>query len=242
MRRLSRIVVAVVLLVASVGMLQVASSVWAQPPGFDKGKGFDKDFEKGFDKGKGFEKGKGVDRQTDKSRTPPSTTDPVKSLEDDLAKLKALEADILAQLKKLKEAPAAPAPAPVAGPDRRGPGGFGPGNGGPGGFGPGGFGPGGFGFRGPGGEGGMPRGMPWLAQGITRAFQSMSADQLKEVIGELEKLRVEKLRAAAPTPRPMERSGRPEGRPEPGSQNDEILKRLDRLSQELDDIRKSLKR
>jgi hypothetical protein len=239
MRRVSRIVVAVVLLVASVGMLQVASSVWAQPPGFDKGKGVDKDFEKGFDKGKGFEKGKGVDRQTDKSRTPPPT-DPVKSLEADLEKLKALEADILAQLKKLKEAPAAPAPAPVAGPDRRGPGDFGPG-----GRGPGGFGPGGFGFRGPGGpggEGGMPRGMTWLAQGIARAFQSMTADQLKEVIGELEKLRVEKLRAAAPTPRPMERSGRPEGRPEPGSQNEEILKRLDRLSQELDDIRKSLKR
>jgi len=241
MRRLSRIAVAVVLFVASVGMLQVANSVWAQPPGFDKWKGVDKDFEKGFDKGKGFEKGKGVDRQTDKSRTPPPT-DPVKSLEADLEKLKALEADILAQLKKLKEAPAAPAPAPVAGPDRRGPGGFGPGNGGPGGFGPGGFGPGGFGFRGPGGEGGMPRGMTWLAQGIARAFQSMTVDQLKEVIGELENLRAEKLRAAAPTPRPMERSGRPEGRPEPGSQNDEIIRRLDRLSQELDDIRKSLKR
>jgi hypothetical protein len=84
--------------------------------------------------------------------------------------------------------------------------------------------------------------MTWLAQGIARAFQSMTVDQLKEVIGELENLRAEKLRAAAPTPRPMERSGRPEGRPEPGSQNDEIIRRLDRLSQELDDIRKSLKR
>jgi hypothetical protein len=89
MRRLLRIAVAVVLLLASVGMLQVASSVWAQPPGFDKEKGGDKDFDKGFDKGKGFEKGKGVDRQTDKSRTPPTATDPVKSLEADLEKLKA---------------------------------------------------------------------------------------------------------------------------------------------------------
>jgi hypothetical protein len=227
-------VVPFVLLLASAGLVAVAPAILAQPPEFDKGKGFDKD--KKFDKDKGFEKKKGFDRPAEKAPPSPSTTDAVKSLEADLEKLKALEADIQAQLKRLKETPAAPTPVPPAAPDERGPGGRGPG----------GFGPGGFGFRGPGGVGGgMPRGSLWLAQGISRAFQSMTADQLKEVIAELEKLRLEKLRAVAPVPRPKEGRSEPEGSRAgtPGkSESDEILKRLDRLSQELEDIRKSLKR
>jgi hypothetical protein len=90
-----------------------------------------------------------------------------------------------------------------------------------------------------------------MIQGIARAFSFMNAKQLKEMIEELEKVRAEKLQAA---PKPMELPGRPapEGRPEagqgprrggpPAPQNEEILKRLDRLSQEIDEIRKSLRK
>jgi hypothetical protein len=91
-----------------------------------------------------------------------------------------------------------------------------------------------------------------MARGIARALSYLSADQLKDIIGELERVRAEKIRAEAPPPRPMDRPGRggsdarpgeraPGGRAAP-SQNDEILRRLDRLSQELDEIRRSIKR
>jgi hypothetical protein len=116
-----------------------------------------------------------------------------------------------------------------------GQGGFGGGQGGQG-FGPG-F-PGGQGGFGGGGAGGQPFGQgfpggggvrrlpPGVAQGIAQAFSFMTPGQLNELIGELEKVRTEKINPPPPAP----------------SQNEEILKKLDKLSQELDEIRKSVKK
>jgi hypothetical protein len=227
MARVYRLVIgAAIVAGVAAGLVACADPVLAQPPGgkgkFDFGKdGFDK---KGFDK-KGFDK-------KDSDRGPRGTSsDPIKGLEADLAKLKAAQADIEAKLKQLKKDDE---PEP-----RRG--GFGP----PGGF--GGRGPGGPGFgRGPGRPGGGSRGMSGVAEGITRAANTLSATQLKEVIEDLQKLRAEKLRAEAPSPRAKggERSrpeARPESRPSQSSQ-DAVLKRLDQLSKEIDELRKSIKR
>ena len=239
MFHISRLIVVPVVLFAATALLTASSSILAQPPGFDKSKF--KDFDKA---GKGFDKAKGSDKVPEKAPAPtPVAVDPVKNLEADLAKLKALEADILAQLNKLKQAPAAPEAVPQ--PPAKGPGARGfegrpafPGSGFrlPG-FGP----PAGFGLGRPGGfPGGPMHGQANVSQGIARAFHFMSADQLKDLIAELEKVRAEKLHAAAEAPQPRERPGRP-GAPAAPT-NEEILRKLDRLSQEIDDLRKSLKK
>ena len=234
MLRLPRKVVApALLLAASACLTSVGPNLMAQPPfGGGKVKDFDKSKVKDFEKFK--EKAPSVDA--------------VKKLEADLEKLKALEADIQAQLKKLKQE-STPEPKRAAPKEE---------------FGRGresgrfsGFGPGGFGGFGPGGFGGFGRGRPMggdmpreggMAHGVAHAFSFMSTDQLKEFIVELEKLRAEKLRAAAPEPRRAEQQGRSGGRPGPGADrpvapapaNAEILNRLDRLSRELEEIRNSL--
>jgi hypothetical protein len=77
-----------------------------------------------------------------------------------------------------------------------------------------------------------------MGQLMIHAFSSLSAEQLKEVIGELEKLRTEKLRAAEAEKQP----GRAGPRGNQASRNDELVKKLDKLTQELDEIRKELKK
>jgi hypothetical protein len=281
-----RIMFAPVMLLSAAWLTAEAPSILAQPPGFEKGKG--------------SEKGKRSERSVEKAPAP-TPVDPIKSLEEDLAKLKALEADIQAQLKKLKEQPptvpepipptpfAGPGPGPgpggpmgpggsgrgPGGKGQGGPGGFGGGlGGGPGGFGgglgggPGGFGGGGQGFvpGGPSGFGGgaqgfgggfaggggvMRKGPSAMAHGIAQAFSFMGPAQLSELIAELEKVRDERLQSFAPAPRPKESPDSEGGSAGPGkggrqgaqsAGNEEILKRLDRLSQEIDEIRKSLKK
>lgn len=235
MPHISRLVVAGIFLLSSAVLVSLSPSVQAQPPGFGKGKGFDKG-------GKGFDKAKDFERPVEKKSS--SSDDAVKNLENDLAKLKALEADILSQLKKLKEPAAAPKTPPVAGGDR-----FWPGERGPGKF-PGGFGPNFDGPIGPGfgrGEawGGFRPGAregfggPGLVQGIARTLSSLSGDQLKELIAELEKVRAEKTRTPAPAPRAKDR---PDTRPGASTSNEEILKRLDRLTREIDELRQSLRK
>jgi hypothetical protein len=303
MTRLFRLFFAPVILLITSASLVVVPGLMAQPPGSEKGKGFQKG--KGFEKSKRFEKEGEFDLQAEKAKPTP-TEEALKNLEADLARLKALEADIQSQLNKLKEAPLAPPEDTKGSPTPQGPGGFG--QGGPGGFsgaaGGGGFGGpgfqgkfggggGGFGKGGPngfpggggfgqgvpgfqggaaGGGGGFGQGGPGfqggpgpgnrvggpgalrasqlLAQSLTRTFRSLTAEQLKEIIDELQRIRDEKLRAA-PAPRPVESPSDAEGRKGPGgaqsaasaaSQNEEILKRLDRLTQELDVIRRSLSR
>jgi len=202
------------------GLVFIADPAIAQPPG--KG-GFDKG--KGFDKWKGSEKGSG---------------DAVRTLEAELAKLKALEAEVESKLKSMKsegrKQPMPPAPGGFGRPGGFGPpsgfgppGGFGPGKGGPGSFGPPGM--GGL-SRGPGGMGGLTRehemhggshhGMSGAVHGIVRAASGLSSEQLKEVIAALQKLQSEKHRATAPAPRAFERPGsRPEGRPTPPTSRSE---------------------
>jgi len=229
---MTRMFVAPFLTVAvAAGLVTLSAPAIAQPPG----KGFGKDFGKkdGPDRG-----GQG---------------DAVRTLESELAKLKALEADLEAKLKQLKgPAPKHDAPHGAGGLVR--PGGFGPP--GPGGFGP----PGSFGGRGPGGPGEHARGhepkggphhrMSGAVQGVVRAASNLSPQQLKEVISALEHLQAQKHRAEAPAPRSADRpSFRPEGRPEArpagrsgASSNDQILERLDRLARELDEIRRAVRK
>jgi hypothetical protein len=212
------------------GLVAFGNPALAQPPG--KGK----DFGKGFVK-KDFDK-KGPDRGG-------PGADAARSLEAELARVKALEAEIEARLRQLKspapapKGPKEPAPAPkgpeaARGPEGRGPGGFGPpafggfgpgrGHGMPGGFGPpafGGFGPGrGHGMPGGFGPGGPPsetgRGSSRTAvEAVVQAASRLSGEQLREVIRALERLQHEKQHAAAPAPRGPQPPARPEARPEP---------------------------
>ena len=204
MSRLSRLVIGPALVVAfAAGIVVVSETVSAQPPGF--GRGFDKekdrDFEKG-DKGKG--KDKGFEKGDKERKAEPTPADPVKTLE--------------AKLKRAKEAaarPTAPAEFPRGGPG--GMGGFGGFPGGGAGGGRGGSGPGGFGGGGPGG-------------GFGGSFDRMTVEQIKELMGQLQKALDEKLKALAPPRVPGANS------------QDEVLKRLDKLSKELEEIRKSIRR
>lgn len=233
------------------GLVASADPAGAQPPGFakgfDKGKGgFDKGFEKKgpgkkeFDK-KDFDKKDFDKKGPDRERGGP---DAVRALEAELAKLRAAEGEIEAKLRQLK---GEPKKGPAGGPGGRpGMGGFG---GPPGGFGRGGPGmPGGpDGGPGRGGMGGAG-GPPGMVQGLVRAANALSPEQLRELIGELERLRAEKQRTAAPAPWPKDRpEGRPAAgsRPEPrsgGPSQDEILRKLDQLSREIEEIRRSIRR
>jgi len=218
MSRLSRLVIGPALVVAfAAGIVVVSETVSAQPPGF--GRGFDKekdrDFEKG-DKGKG--KDKGFEKGDKERKAEPTPADPVKTLEAELARVKAEEAALEAKLKRAKEAaarPAAPAEFPRGGPG--GMGGFGGFPGGGAGGGRGGSEPGGFGGGGPGG-------------GFGGSFDRMTVEQIKELMGQLQKALDEKLKALAPPRVPGANS------------QDEVLKRLDKLSKELEEIRKSIRR
>lgn len=245
MSRASRFVIGSGLALAAAASLVAFADPALAQPGKDKGKEFGKDF------GKGFEK-KGPDKKGE-----PGIGDAVRTLEAELAKLKALEKDLEGKLKQLKDSPRGPKGPDVKGPPakepegRKGPEGFGRG---PGGFGPpgmpgfgrgaGGFGPpGGFG-RGPGGPGGS-------VDGIVRMAGGLSAEQLRELIGALDKLRAEKQKATAPAPRPKggerpeARPGeRPKGGPEgrPGGGQEEILRKLEQLTREIEEIRRAIRR
>lgn len=227
MSRVCRLAVGSALAVAVATALVAFAEPAAAQPGQEKGKGKGKgkDFEKGFEK-----------------KAEPGRDEVVRALEAELTKMKTMQEEIEAKLKQLK---AAQQPNPPTGP-----GGFGPGGGrgfsGPGGgfgFGPG----GGFGFdrggpggaRGPGGMG--PGGNPPV-EGIVRAASGMSPEQLRELIGALDKLRAEKERASAPAPRPKEGPGRPDSRPGAGGPSQEdILRKLDQLSREIEEIRRAVR-
>lgn len=220
-------------------LIAFADPALAQPPG--KGKG-------GFDKDKGgFEK-KGPEKKEFEKKIEPGPGDAVRTLESELQKLKAIEADLEAKLRQLRAAqpaPKGPAPTPTQ-----------PGL--PGGFGRGGFGPGqpGMpgGFGGFGGFGGGRGGMGSPVEGIVRAANGLPVEQIRELIGALDKLRAEKERAA-PAPRPMERPGaRPNPQPEPrptptpgqrpggGASNEEILRKLEQLTREIEEIRRAIRK
>lgn len=161
----------------------------------------------------GFEKKIEKRFEGDKKPEPGNPADAVRMLEAELERAKAVEAQIQEKLRALREGMKGGPP-------------FGPGFGRPGGFGPG-------------------SGLP---------VERMSAEQIKDLIGHLQKALEEKTRGdkgEKPVVKPGEKPGtKPEVKPEtkPGEKGkkpvsqDEILERLEKLSREIDEIRKSLKK
>ncbi|MBA4064997.1 MAG: hypothetical protein C0501_15050 [Isosphaera sp.] len=165
-----------------------------------------------FAKGRGFDRDRGPEQKPAPAGKPdPAVADQVRAIEEKLARLKEAEADLTAKLRELKGGPAKP--------------------GGPGGFGPGDF---GFRFGGPGMgnwdfRGGFGPGFP---------FDRMDTDQLKDLMGALQKALDAKAKAGAgkdPVKDPVKPA-------KPAANQDEVLKRLDQLSKELDELRRSIKR
>jgi hypothetical protein len=214
-----RLTGAVVLTLVSAGAIVLTSSALAQPPG-DKDKGFGK--EKGFEKAKGFDKDK-RDRFEPKREQPDrgdgQPKEMIQRLERELDELRARQAEIENRLRQLRDPERRPMGPPMGwmGP-MMGP--FG------GGFGPGGRfgGPFGGGFA-PGGGFGEAR-FPPLAE---MRFQEMRPDQIKELMNQLARILEEKTRG----------DRGPEKR---GPAPDEILKRLDQLSREVDELRRAIKK
>ena len=138
----------------------------------------------------------------------------VQALERELAELHARTAEVEAQLKKARAGAEGERPmAPMA----RGPMG-------------GAFGGGGFG---PGGPGGFRPGV---------GPEQMDPEQIKQMIARLQNM-LENKAGGGDRPKPGSEGGKP-GNPDRGggaSQAD-ILKRLDKLTQELDEIRRSIKK
>ena len=199
-----------------------------------------------------------------------SPVDALKRLEVELQRMKAMEAELHEKMKFLREAAekAAQAGNPLGGGERGGGGfgGFGGGFGQPGGFGGGGR--GGFGGGGPGGFGGFGGGIGGLP------VERMSAEQVKELIGQLQKVLEEKTRGekgrgekvgekpgVKPDTKPGEKPGvrfiekpgtkpveKPGEKVKPGAEKpgavsqDEVLKRLDKLAHEIEEIKKSIKK
>jgi hypothetical protein len=181
--------------------------------------------------------------EPDKKPVPNTPADALKQLEVELQRMKAMEAEIQAKMKQIKEAAekAAAQGANPFGGDRGGFGGGGRFGGGGGGFGAGGFGGGGGGF------GGLP-------------VERMTPEQIKELIGQLQKVLEEKTRGEKgdkgdkvgekPGTKPSEKPGvkpgekfvKPGGEKPGAVSNDEILKRLDKLAAEVEDIKRSLKK
>jgi hypothetical protein len=171
-------------------------------------------------------------REPERKPQPASPADALKQLQAELERMKAMEAELQAKMQQLKGA-AAKAAAQGGNPfggDRGlgGAGGFGGGNRG---FGGGGFGPG----------GGLP-------------IDRMSPDQIKELIGQLQKALEEKTRGdkvgekagTKPRGKPVEKPGVKPGKlagEKPGAvSQDEILKRLDRLTAEVEELKRALKK
>jgi hypothetical protein len=260
MSRLRRVVVGPVIVAAvAAGLVLLSGQSPAQQPGdkgFEKKKEFEK--KKGFEGKKGFEKkgsGKGERGPGFEKKDGPGGGEAVRVLEAELRKLREVEADLEAKLHQLRGDQDVRRPGPeTRGPDGRGPGGFGP-PGGMGGRGPG-FGMGGPGGRGfgMGGPGGGGRGGPMGGPGHPN-FEQMSPDQLSQVIGHLQQILEQKTRQQAPQPRTVERGrearpegqrpgGRTEGRGEDrrGPSQDDVMRRLDQLSRELDEIRRAIRK
>jgi hypothetical protein len=139
----------------------------------------------------------------------PAQTDAVKKLEAELAKLKAAEAEVQAQLRKLGAEPERKRTIEVvdksklaqAGPDK-------------------------------------PKTAVFVQSGKgTAQYEQMTPQQIKELIVKLQVLLEEKTRAAQ-----KEKPGTGD-KPKPGAGSpDEILKRLDQLSKEIDELRRAIKR
>ena len=234
MSRVSRLVFGpVVVAVIAAGLVIAADPASAQPPGFGKGKGFQKD--KGFPKDKAFPKEQGFPKQKDGEKRGEANerAEALKRLEAELDRVKAHEAELQAKMRELRgEVRGGERPnqfdrdgrgGPMGGFGRGGPGGFG--RGGPGGPG----GPGGFG-RGPmGGFGGPP-----FARGVGPAFgperfEQMSPDQIRETIGQLQRVLEEKTRGG-------------QGGERHGEAQDALMKRLDTLTKEIEEIRRALRK
>jgi len=186
---------------------------------------------------------------------------PAQALERQLQELRARTAEVEAQLAKLRGGESGPRegrpggeggpregrPMPPGGPMGPGRPGFAPGAGGPGPggpMGPGGgfaFGRGGSGF--PGGLGNLP-------------VESMSAEQIKQLIGRLQQALEAKTREGDQPKKPGAEARKPGDQPKkPGADQpkkpegdkgarsqEEILRRLDQINKELDEIRRSLKK
>jgi hypothetical protein len=181
------------------------------------------------------------DRGSDKKPEVGGPADAIKQLQAELERMKAMEAEIQAKMKQLQEAAKA-----AQGANPFGGGGFG------GGFGPG-F--GGFGGGNRGGGGGFGGGFGGLP------IERMSAEQIKELIGQLQKVLEEKTRGekvgekpgtkpgdkvGGKPAKPGEKPGKPGVKPgaeKPGAASqDEILKRLDKLTAEVEELKRSIKK
>ena len=183
-------------------------------------------------------------REPERKPQPASPADALKQLQAELERMKAMEAELQAKMAHLKEA-AAKAAAQGGNPFGGDRGGFGGGFGRPG----GGFGEGGRGFGGFGPGSGLP-------------IDRMSAEQIKELIVQLQKALEEKTRGEKPgkpggekpgvKPSPEKPGTKPGEKPvkpgKPGGEKpgavsqDEILKRLDRLTAEVEELKRALKK
>ena len=163
---------------------------------------------------RGFEKKEGVRKDGPRKEADRKDGNPVEMLERQLAELRARTVEVEAQLKKVREGTGGERPNPMPPRGPMGPGGFG---------GTGGFGPGNPGS--PFGGGGRPG---------DAALEAMSAEQIKATIARLQMILDKKA---------TETARKPGGGPDrPGASQEEILKRLDRLTQEIDEIRRSIKK
>ena len=246
MSSLRRAVVGPVIVAAvAAGLVLLSGQAPAQPEGKGAKKGFDG--KKGFEK-KGFEKKDGGKGGPGFGKKDGPGGDAVRVLESELRKLREMDEDLEAKLHQLRGGQHPGQPHPPGGPGMHG---FG--MGGPGHMGGGMHGPGGPGMHGFGMWGGM-HGGPMGGFGHPN-FERMSTDQLRQLIGHLQHVLDQKTREQAPQPRTAERgretrpeSARPgartEGRTEgrQGPSQDDIMRRLDQLSRELDEIRRAIRK
>jgi|GEM_PF-3735695 len=155
---------------------------------------------------------------------------PAEGLERELQMLRARQAEIEAQLKKAREGGGEKRDEPRREEGKRPDGppmGRGP-------FGPGGPG-GGFGPRGGFGVGGPPG---FVGPGMNLPLENMSPEQIKQLIGRLQEVLEAKSRGAE-AKKPGGDQPKKADAPRPAN-NEEILKRLERLNKELDEILRSL--
>jgi hypothetical protein len=201
----------------------------AQPPGPGGG----------FEKKRDFEKKKDGERKDFERKDGPRP--PAEALERELQQLRARISEVEDQLKKSREGGGdAKRPEPRrddqpqprdARPGPGGPGGFNPMGRGPMGGGPGGFGPmgrGGF-PGGPMGQGSFGGGPGLVGPGLNLPLEQMSAEQIKQLIGRLQQA----LEAKS-------RGGDQPKKPEGGKGGEDVMKRLERIQKELEEIRRSL--
>jgi hypothetical protein len=160
-------------------------------------------------------------RDPEKRAEPANPAEALKRLQAELDRMKAMEAELQARMAQLKEAAARAATQggnPFGGDRGGGYGGFGGNRG----FGGGGFVP----------AGGLP-------------IERMSAEQIKELIGQLQKALEEKTRGAKGAEKSATKPEKPAkpAKEKPGAvSQDEILKRLDKLTAEVEELKRAIKK